>query len=93
MTVPLYPIVLEIALDLHNPPVVAFAGRYGRLHEHLMAKRAKGWLELSDGPFVCLQRSRHRLPGLGMLGHYTQFVLAAGAERAGMVDQNGAGRA
>jgi len=59
----------------------AFAGRYSRL----MADRAKERLKLSDGPVVCLRRSSHRLTALGMIWHYTKIVLAAGAERAGMV--------
>jgi len=47
--VPLHPIVLEVALHLDIPPLFAFAGRYSRLHAHLMADRAKERLELSDG--------------------------------------------
>ena len=58
-----------------------------------MAERAEERLELSDGPAVYLRRSSHRLTALGMIGHYTKIVLAAGAERAGVVDQNGDGRA
>ena len=83
--VPLHPIVLEVALHLDIPPLFAFAGRYSRLHAHLMAERAKERLELSDGPVVCLRRSSHRWTALGMIWHYTKIVLAAGAERAGMV--------
>jgi len=58
-----------------------------------MAERAEERLELSDGPAVYLRRSSHRLTALGMIGHYTKIVLAAGAEHAGVVDQNGDGRA
>ena len=33
------------------------------------------------------------MTALGMIGHDTEIALAAGAERAGVVDQNGDGRA
>ena len=58
-----------------------------------MAERAEERLELSACPVVRLRRSSHRLTAQGMNGHYTKIVLATGAEHAGVVDQNGDGRA
>ena len=58
-----------------------------------MAERAEERLELSACPVVRLRRSSHRLTAQGMNKHYTKIVLATGAEHAGVVDQNGDGRA
>ncbi len=45
---PVYLIVLEVALDLHISPLVAFGGSYGRLHTVSMRKR--GWIARSCLP-------------------------------------------
>ena len=50
--VPLATVMLEVPLDLHISPLVALAGRDGRLHADLMTERAKERLELGDGPVM-----------------------------------------
>ena len=50
--VPLATVMLEVPLDLHISPLVALAGRDGRLHADLMTERVKERLELGDGPVM-----------------------------------------
>ena len=83
----------EVARDLHVSALIAFAGGDGRLYSHGMTERAEERLQLRDGPIVCLRGSTHRRTTLNMIGHVTKVMLTTGAERAGVVNQNGNGRA
>lgn len=82
----------EVVLDLHIAALIAFAGGNGRLDSHGMTERAEERLQLRDGPIVCLRSSTHRWTTLDVIRLVTKVMLTTGAERAGVMDEDGYGR-